>query len=176
MLTAAATASSKKLLAPIVAVGMLFSLTTALAPAQAAKTTMVVGSTQGIPQLNPITRTFAYDQTLYGVLWSALTKYNQNGTVGPDLATSWTANAAATQWTFNLRAGAKFSDGSPIDGKAVKAVIEYVLDPKTVTQEIGNVKMISKVTVSGNKVIIDLSAPNALLPVALAGIKMIKVI
>ena len=167
--------TNKKLLAPIVAVGMLFSLTTALAPAQAAKTTMVVVSTQGIPQLNPITRTFAYDQILYGVLWSALTKYNQNGTVGPDLATSWKANAAATQWTFNLRAGAKFSDGSPIDGKAVKAVIEYVLDPKTVTQEIGNVKMISKVTVSGNKVIIDLSAPNALLPVALAGIKMIKV-
>ena len=70
--------TNKKLLAPIVAVGMLFSLTTALAPAQAAKTTMVVGSTQGIPQLNPITRTFAYDQILYGVLWSALTKYNQN--------------------------------------------------------------------------------------------------
>lgn len=93
---------NKKFLTAVIAGGMVFSITTVVTPAQAAKTTLVVGSTQGIPQLNPITRTFAYDQTLYGVLWSALTKYNQNGTVGPDLATSWKANAAATQWTFNL--------------------------------------------------------------------------
>ena len=66
--------TKKKVLAAAVAVGMIFTLTTAVAPAQAAKTTLVVGSTQGIPQLNPITRTFAYDETLYGVLWSALTR------------------------------------------------------------------------------------------------------
>ena len=166
---------NKKFLAAVVAVGMIFTLTTAVGPAQAAKTTLVVGSTQGIPQLNPITRTFAYDETLYGVLWSALTKWNQNGTVGPDLATSWKMNTTGTQWTFNLRAGAKFSDGSAMDGNAVKAVIDYVLDPKTVTQERNNVKMVTKVTATGNKVVFDLSTPNALLPVALAGIKMIKV-
>ena len=167
--------TKKKVLAAAVAVGMIFTLTTAVAPAQAAKTTLVVGSTQGIPQLNPITRTFAYDETLYGVLWSALTRWKQDGTVGPDLATSWKMNDAGTQWTFALRKGAKFSDGTPIDGKAVKAVIDYVLDPKTVTQERNNVKMITSVTASGNDVVFNLSTPNALLPVALAGIKMIKV-
>jgi len=167
--------TKKKVLAAAVAVGMIFTLTTAVAPAQAAKTTLVVGSTQGIPQLNPITRTFAYDETLYGVLWSALTRWKQDGTVGPDLATSWKMNDAGTQWTFALRKGAKFSDGTAIDGKAVKAVIDYVLDPKTVTQERNNVKMVTKVTASGDNVIFDLSTPNALLPVALAGIKMIKV-
>ena len=78
--------SDKKFLSAVVAVGMIFTLTTAAAPAQAAKTTLVVGSTQGIPQLNPITRTFAYDQTLYGVLWSALTKWKPDGSIGPDLA------------------------------------------------------------------------------------------
>jgi peptide/nickel transport system substrate-binding protein len=35
--------------------------------------------------------------------------------------------------------------------------------------------MVTKVTATGNKVVFDLSTPNALLPVALAGIKMIKV-
>jgi peptide/nickel transport system substrate-binding protein len=140
--------TKKKVLAAAVAVGMIFTLTTAVAPAQAAKTTLVVGSTQGIPQLNPITRTFAYDETLYGVLWSALTRWKQDGTVGPDLATSWKMNDAGTQWTFTLKKGAKFSDGSAIDGKAVKAVIDYVLDPKTVTQERNNVKMITSVTTS----------------------------
>ena len=167
--------TKKKVLAAAVAVGMIFTLTTAVAPAQAAKTTLVVGSTQGIPQLNPITRTFAYDETLYGVLWSALTRWKEDGTVGPDLASSWKMNADGTQWTFTLVKGAKFSDGTPIDGKAVKAVIDYVLDPKTVTQERNNVKMITSVTASGNDVVFNLSTPNALLPVALAGIKMIKV-
>ena len=167
--------TKKKVLAAAVAVGMIFTLTTAVAPAQAAKTTLVVGSTQGIPQLNPITRTFAYDETLYGVLWSALTRWKEDGTVGPDLASSWKMNADGTKWTFTLVKGAKFSDGTPIDGKAVKAVIDYVLDPKTVTQERNNVKMITSVTASGNDVVFNLSTPNALLPVALAGIKMIKV-
>jgi len=167
--------SDKKFLSAVVAVGMIFTLTTAAAPAQAAKTTLVVGSTQGIPQLNPITRTFAYDQTLYGVLWSALTKWKPDGSIGPDLAKSWKMNAAGTQWIFDLRTGAKFSDGSAMDAKAVKAVIEYTIDPKTVTQESNNLKMISKVTASGSKLTIDLSAPNSLLHVALSGVKILKV-
>jgi len=39
----------KKLLAAVVAVGMIFTLTTTAAPAQAAKTTLVVGSVQAYP-------------------------------------------------------------------------------------------------------------------------------
>lgn len=165
----------KKLLAAAVTAGLVLSITATVAPAQAAKTNLVVASTQGLPQLNPIIRTFAFEESLFPLLWSGLSQWKSNGTVGTDLASSWKANAKATQWTFTLRKNVKFSDGSPLDAKAVKAVFDYALEEKTITQERNKIKMISKVSASDGKVIFDLSTPNALFPEAIAWIKMIKV-
>jgi peptide/nickel transport system substrate-binding protein len=165
----------RKLLAAAISVGMVLSITSTVGPAAAAKTTLVVGSTQGIPQLNPIIRTFAYEESLFPLLWSGLSQWKPNGTVGPDLATSWKSNAKGTQWTFTIRKGVKFSDGSPLDAKAVKAVFDYAKKPTTVTQEANKIKIISKVTAAGQNVIFDLSTPSALFPEAIAWIKMIKV-
>jgi peptide/nickel transport system substrate-binding protein len=39
----------------------------------------------------------------------------------PGLATKWQPNAAGTSWTFTLRDGVKFHDGTPLDAKAVCA-------------------------------------------------------
>ena len=167
--------SKKKVLGATLAGALVLTLGTTLAPAQAAKSELVVGSTQGIPQLNPIIRTFAFEETLFPLLWSSLTTWKPDGTVGPQLATSWKANKAATEWTFTLAKGAKFSDGSALDAKAVKAVFDYAIDEKTVTQERNKIKSITNVKASGDKVIFTLSDPNALFPEAIAWIKMIKV-
>src|SRR5450755_867607 len=40
--------------------------------------------------------------------------------VVPALASKWSANAAGTIWTFTLRPGATFADGTPADAAAVK--------------------------------------------------------
>jgi peptide/nickel transport system substrate-binding protein len=37
----------------------------------------------------------------------------------PGLATAWTPNADATSWTFTVRQGVKFHDGTPLDAAAV---------------------------------------------------------
>jgi len=37
----------------------------------------------------------------------------------PDLATAWSVSADGTVWTFDLRAGVKFHDGTPFDAAAV---------------------------------------------------------
>ncbi|MDP1720848.1 MAG: ABC transporter substrate-binding protein [Candidatus Nanopelagicaceae bacterium] len=169
------TSVKKKLLAAAISAGMVLSITSTVGPAAAAKTTLVVGSTQGLPQLNPIIRTFAFEESLFPLLWSGLSQWKPNGTVGPDLASSWKSNAKGTQWTFTIRKGVKFSDGSPLDAKAVKAVFDYAKKPTTVTQEANKIKMITKVTASGQNVIFDLSSPSALFPEAIAWIKMIKV-
>ena len=97
------------------------------APSQAASRNLIYGSAAGIPQLNPIILTSATEMPLTTLLWAGLTSRNESGGVDPDLATRWNANASATQWTFTLRQGAKFSDGSPLNSKAVKAAYEYTL-------------------------------------------------
>lgn len=40
--------------------------------------------------------------------------------IGPALASTWSANPAGTTWTFTLRKGATFADGTPADAAAVK--------------------------------------------------------
>src|SRR4029453_4092853 len=37
----------------------------------------------------------------------------------PGLAESWSADQAGTAWTFNLREGVKFHDGTPFNAEAV---------------------------------------------------------
>ena len=48
----------------------------------------------------------------------------------PGLATSWKANADATSWTFNLRKGVKFQDGTPFNADAVLFNWNRFWDPK----------------------------------------------
>lgn len=165
----------QKMLATTMALGLCLSISSSFVSASAAKDNLIVGATQGIPQLNPIIRTLTYEDTLFPLLWSALTKYKENGEVGPDLALSWSSNDAATEWTFKLRPRATFSDGSPINADAVKAVFDYALDPKTVTQERNKIAMISSITTSGSQIVFKLNSPNGFFPAAITNIKMIKV-
>ncbi|SNQ48644.1 conserved exported hypothetical protein [Frankia canadensis] len=45
----------------------------------------------------------------------------KTGAIVPWLAQSWTISPDARKFTFTLRSGATFSDGTPVDGQAVKA-------------------------------------------------------
>jgi peptide/nickel transport system substrate-binding protein len=50
----------------------------------------------------------------------------QTGKIVPWLASSWQVNANATTFTFHLRKGATFSDGTPVDAAAVKANLDAI--------------------------------------------------
>jgi peptide/nickel transport system substrate-binding protein len=47
----------------------------------------------------------------------------------PDLATSWKTNADATEWTFKLREGVTFTDGTPFNAAAVVFNFKRYTDP-----------------------------------------------
>ena len=49
----------------------------------------------------------------------------------PGLAESWTISPDASVYTFKLRKGVTFHDGTTFDAKAVKATYDHVVDPKT---------------------------------------------
>lgn len=71
----------------------------------------------------------ASNDTIYPVrqLVDSLTDQDpQTGDIKPWLATSWTPNADASAWTFTLRDGVTFSDGTKLDANAVKANFDRV--------------------------------------------------
>nr|MDQ6929948.1 ABC transporter substrate-binding protein [Candidatus Eremiobacteraeota bacterium] len=54
------------------------------------------------------------------VLWG-LVRFKPGGfDIAPALAEKWTSSADGKTWTFTLRKGLKFSDGTPVDARAVK--------------------------------------------------------
>ena len=56
-----------------------------------------------------------------GQVYETLTRYDAStGDVGPNLATAWSSSADAKTWTFTLRQGVKFHDGTEFNAKAVK--------------------------------------------------------
>ncbi len=58
-----------------------------------------------------------------------MTWYNfQTGELEPKLATEWAVSDDGTTWTFKLREGVKFHDGTEMDADAVKFSIERTRD------------------------------------------------
>ncbi|MDR7434815.1 MAG: ABC transporter substrate-binding protein [Armatimonadota bacterium] len=55
----------------------------------------------------------------------------KGGGVLPHLAESWSVGADGKTWTFKLRRGVKFHDGTPFNAEAVKFNVERLLDPAT---------------------------------------------
>jgi peptide/nickel transport system substrate-binding protein len=56
----------------------------------------------------------------------------------PALATAWEANADGTVWTFRLRAGVRFQDGTPFNAAAVKYNIERIMAPATASKQLAS--------------------------------------
>jgi peptide/nickel transport system substrate-binding protein len=61
----------------------------------------------------------------------SLVSQDDGGKIVPWLATSWKASADQKTWTFKLKPGVKFSDGTPFDAQAVVTNFETWLNPKT---------------------------------------------
>ena len=61
-------------------------------------------------------------------IYSRLTATDETGKIVGDLATAWKANEAGDSWTFTLREGATFTDGSALDSADVVASFKRFLE------------------------------------------------
>lgn len=63
-------------------------------------------------------------------VFEGLVRYKPGSTeIQPLLATEWNTSADGKEWTFKLRKGVKFHDGTPFNAQAVKMSIERQLPP-----------------------------------------------
>jgi len=58
----------------------------------------------------------------------SLVSQTDEGTIVPWLARSWKVSADRKTWTFQLKPGVRFTDGTPLDARAVAANFEYWMD------------------------------------------------
>ncbi|GAA0964847.1 ABC transporter substrate-binding protein [Acrocarpospora macrocephala] len=67
-------------------------------------------------------------------IFDSLVVQTEPGTFKPWLATSWTISEDGTVYTFELKDGVKFHDGTPFTAEAVKAALDHIVDPETKSQ------------------------------------------
>lgn len=63
------------------------------------------------------------DQYNYMLLYDRLVRLDDKGNIHPELATSWTIDPAGTKYTFHLRSGVTFSDGTDLKASDVVATL-----------------------------------------------------
>lgn len=64
------------------------------------------------------------------VMYDGLVRYNREwDEIIPNLAESWEVNDDATEYTFHLREGLKWSDGTPFTSEDIAFAVELVQDP-----------------------------------------------
>lgn len=85
--------------------------------------------------LDPASSLSAYEYL--GALYSRLVKQAEDGSVLPDLATTWTPSADSMTWTFTLREGVTFHDGKSFTSADAAYTIRHILDPATKSPQAG---------------------------------------
>src|ERR1700722_2960457 len=74
--------------------------------------------------INPLLAVSQADEDLTQLVYSGLLRANADGTYSPDLAESYTISPDGTVYTFTLRPGAKFSNGTPVTSADVVFTVQ----------------------------------------------------
>lgn len=131
--------------------------------------TLRVSVNRGPGKLNPLLHRLNSEYLLGELLYSGLTRLGKGMDIVPDLAESWSANEALTQWRFKLRANARFHDGQPVTANDVAACLSAILDKKTGSPGRRNLGPIASVRAEGDRtVVVETSVGYGDLPSALA--------
>ena len=118
--------------------------------------------------LDPILFTSSLDYGRGRIHYNNLCRFNEDLTVGPELATGWEANSDATEWTFTLRKGVEFHDGSKMTADdVVYSMMRHIGEdsPSKAKVLVASVKEWVKDDDHTVRAVLD--APNAELPVIL---------
>ena len=104
--------------------GATLTLTTP-AQAQLVRTDVNIGVRLEPPHLDPTGgAAAAIDEITYANIFEGLTRIDRNGEVGPWLAESWDVSEDGLTYTFRLRSGVTFHDGTEFDSADAKFALD----------------------------------------------------
>jgi peptide/nickel transport system substrate-binding protein len=107
-------------------------LTSALVPAHAAKSTLVVAIPIEPPGLDPtIAAPVAIREVTWVNLYEGLVRIDREGRVQPLLAKSWEVSPDGLSYSFRLQQGVKFHDGTAFDSADVKFAFDRARAPNS---------------------------------------------
>lgn len=131
--------------------------------------TLVVATEAEDNGFNPFIASWDVTGSMYGhALYDTLTAVDANGDIQPYLATSITANADNTQFTFGVRPNIKFHDGTACDAAAIVASIKAAVASPQNGPSLLNVADVSA-SADGTQVIVKCKEPWTAFPYYLSG-------
>ncbi len=126
----------------------LTALALCASPALAQQSDLTLAIQLEPPHLDPTSAAAgAIDSVLYSNVFEGLTRFSADGSVEPALAESWDISEDGTVYTFTLRAGVTFHDGSAMDAEDVKFSLDRARAEDSVNAQKALFEGIAEVTV-----------------------------
>ncbi len=108
---------------------------------------LVIGNEADVTLFDPIRIQEAPTSFVAGMVYEQLVQRTNDGQVAPALAETWKLSPDRRTWTFSLRKGVKFHDGSELDASVVEWAFKRALDPQEISQFRGQFSVIQKIAV-----------------------------
>lgn len=86
-----------------------------------------IGVLDTVDSLNPFIASSESAHILTAMLYDYLFSFDQNGSYVPNIATGATCDAACTNWTYTVRQGVFWSDGTELTASDVAFTINYAM-------------------------------------------------
>lgn len=134
--------------------------TAANTPAAKTGGTLNVGISSDAPKLDPAVSSSLYDRQVFASIFDKLVDLDENGKIVPMLAQEWKVSDDQKSYTFKLRQGVKFHDGTDFNAEAVKFNFDRNMDKNSTRR--GELATVDKVTVVDPYTVkVDLKQPFA---------------
>lgn len=128
-----------------------------------------IGLNADPPKLDPHQSTALVDRQVFQSLFDKLVDFDKDLKVVPGLAEKWSISEDGKTYTFNLRKGVKFHDGTPFNAEAVKYNFDRMMDPNFPSPRKSEISAVQTVTVVDEYTVkLELKQPFAGLLAALA--------
>lgn len=115
--------------------------------AQVGAAELVIANVADVIKMDPAYITDSPTSTVAYQIFERLGSFDEQGAVQPGLATSWEVSEDGMAWTFYLKEGIKFHDGTPFNAGAVKYTFERIMDPAMASPGAGDMENVEAIEV-----------------------------